>query len=216
VIGRLKQLLPRFLGYLNLIMVAVVAIVTLVIIQVWGSATLIILGQPITLSRPSDTQPSPGSAVATVTPTATGESLRVFPYKEDGEVFRPKAAGQYQVTITGGAYSFLPSEGFEGPGVKSWRSRLFAYRNGPVIWATRSGSGPVGPVGFDFAIGNGDLKATRGEAEKLAKGMAFIIPFSLKEGDFLTFVAIDEKGKYDKPGINMGEVDLSFTLIKPE
>lgn len=139
------------------------------------------------------------------------EPFSVPGYEELGVRWTAPADGRYIITIVGGAYSPVPTADYE-PGPTGWFSTLYIYMDRDVEWDVRPESGLVGPVDPDKIIGSGDMRDTQADAERDAKGMQQVI--DMIRGGYLVFVAIDERGFYDTPGINRGEVTISVELMR--
>lgn len=136
------------------------------------------------------------------------QTLVVPGYAEDGVRFIAPATGTYQIMIEGGAYSPWPNNTY--PGNQGWMTKLFIYKNHAISWGNRE-SGLVGPIGPDLTLGMGDPIPDRIEAEDVGKGMS--VSMHLLANDKLIFVPIDEKGAYDSPENNRGEVRLRISQL---
>lgn len=122
-----------------------------------------------------------------------------------GVVFQAPQSGTYTFVISSGAYSPWPSPSY--PGYQGWTDALFVYENRPVQWGIQPSSGVTEPISPDAQLGTWIYEPTPDEA--LSKTRGSPQQFSLKQGDQLIFIPVDQQGVYAD---NVGEVTVSVTF----
>lgn len=144
----------------------------------------------------------------TASPTSASSPtsvIRVWAIEENGVRVNIPTSGIYKLSYLGDAYSPWPNEQFEG--YRGWTNILRIYVNRPVEWG-QTEYGLSGPVNHDDYLGPGGYFLDKREAIAAAKGDSRNL--RLSEGEYLTLVTLDEKGRY---GDNQGKVDIGVTYL---
>jgi hypothetical protein len=130
--------------------------------------------------------------------------LAVSAAVEQGVSINILANGEYEIAYLGDSYSPWPSD--DHPGYLGWTTLVAVYNSRPVEWGLTPYEvvGPVNPDGFLTA---GGYFSTREVAADAAVGERLTL--SLRAGDQLLLVAVDERGRYaDNRGLV--EVEIRF------
>ena len=125
---------------------------------------------------------------------------------QDGTVFSCPVTGEYTITIQSGAYSPFAN----GSGGK-WRTFFTVYHNENVVFA-KNQYGVVAPAaGANETIGIGNMELagqSKDQAELTGRGGTVVT--TCKQGEYLRFVAADEKGAYKD---NFGTVTIELSVM---
>lgn len=118
---------------------------------------------------------------------------------QEGTRYTATESGRYSFLISGGAYSTTAS------GSTGWATQMWVYKNRAVQWYEVEANPPA--VSPDGRVGDLGGQSSAEEAE--AAGAGSSLAFDLAAGDYLLFVAPDNRGWYgDNPG------GISFTVRK--
>lgn len=160
--------------------------------------------QPVsTESPPSPTLPV--SLPVTPTPEPVTSVISAWAIEENGVRINISTSGIYKVAYLDGAYSPWPNEQYEG--YRGWTTTVRIYVNRPVEWG-QTEYGLVGPINQNDYLGSGGYYLDMSQAIATSAGDSRT--FRLNAGDYLTLVALDEKGRYSD---NQGKVDIGVTYL---
>lgn len=199
--NRIWRQVWRMVADLGIVLGIIVAIIT--IRDHWSSSSI-----------PQKSSPT-GTAIVTSTlaPTATSAPPALVSLPElsvpgragDGVEFQAPQNGNYTFTIAAGAYSPWPGPSY--PGYQGWTDVLFIYEDRPVQWGRQSSTGLTEPISPNAQLGAWIYSPTQSAAASASQGVSQ--QFTLKQGDTLTFIPIDQQGVYAD---NQGEVTLNVTF----
>lgn len=163
--------------------------------------------------KPTETPippPSPASNfLPSATPTPELETINrtIWATEENGDRVDITKTGVYKVEYIGDAYSPWPDE--QAQDYQGWTTIIRIYINREIEWGLTE-FGLIGPINFDNYLTSGGYYINQNDAITNATEKSRIL--TLKAGDFLVFVTLDEKGRYFD---NREKVDISITYIGP-
>ena len=124
---------------------------------------------------------------------------------QDGTVFNCPVTGQYTLVITSGVYSPFAN----GTGGK-WRTFFTVYHNEPVVFRKNEYGFTAPAPGANETIGIGNMELA-GQSKEQAEvtGRGGTVVTTCKQGEYLRFVAADEKASYKD---NFGTVTIEISV----
>jgi hypothetical protein len=150
---------------------------------------------------------TPQSASVSSTATTQPETnlISVWGVEENGVRIDINESGMYKISYQGDAYSPWPNE--QHADYQGWTTILRIYINNSIEWGTTD-YGLVGPINHDYYLGPGGYYFDKNEAISSTGNDSRTI--RLDEGDYITLVILDEKGRYFD---NRGKVDVGITYL---
>ncbi|MEA2573471.1 MAG: hypothetical protein QOH93_769 [Chloroflexia bacterium] len=122
--------------------------------------------------------------------------LHILGSDDQGVEFKAPMSGTYIFRYVQGSYSTYPKDGAT-LGINPWRTAVFVYKNGRVLW---NGEHINGEAAFLRLAEAGDFPTQR-EVEEAIQQRNKDSQTSLNAGDKLTFIAVDGQTDYtDNPG----------------
>ena len=132
-------------------------------------------------------------------PVAVDVSLPVDSTKPEGVKFVAPEKGTYRISITGGAFCYLPQDTESWALYGGWSTLLHYYVNQTIQWGEPDQWGKH-PVNFTGTVGAGNRLATVAKAE--AEGQGASVTVALDKGDSIWFLVSDGLSYYsDNSGI---------------
>jgi len=163
-----------------------------------------------TVVPPTPTPMPPTNTPIQPTPTFTPEPVKlsfvVQGKTEDGVRIDIETAGTYQLEYIGNAYSPWSTDASEGN--RGWATHIQVFINRPVEWG-RTEYGLIGPINFDAYLGASGYYMAKDAVVVATQGRSAYLG-RLNEGDYISFVIVDERGRYTD---NRGQVDLTLVRI---
>ena len=144
-------------------------------------------------------------SLPSATPEPVTSVIPVWAFEENGVRVNISTSGIYKISYFGDAYSPWPNEQHEG--YKGWTTTIRIYINRSVEWG-QTDYNLIGPVKQDYYLGPGHYFQDRNQAIASSRGDSRTI--RLNEGDYLVFIALDERGRYSD---NQGKVDIGITYL---
>ena len=125
----------------------------------------------------------------------------------EGVKFVAPESGLYEITIIGGAYSYLPQDDPNWTVYGGWRTMLHLYINKPVEWG-EPGEWGSSPINFDNTIGLEKSTPTVSKAEATGKGSSVTV--QLDKGEYIIILVYDGLDYYFD---NSGTVKVQITRL---
>lgn len=122
-----------------------------------------------------------------------------------GTRFVAPESGTYTITITGGAFCYLPQAGQNWGQYGGWSTLLHLCTNQPVKWGARDQWGQH-PINTDGTVGVGARQATVAQGEAAGKGAR--VKVDLEKGGYITLLVSDGSDYYSD---NSGTVKVRVT-----